>query len=153
VADSPAPWRTDLRAPRQPNRPEYQGFFPGNERLTCLNSDAFASPPPSGRNSSTCATLPRPHISGDAPALLQIADGQAPKHVARHGLLRPHDEETLSGWLDRYQAVGAAGPFLRPGRGRKPAYWEGLKQAVTARLASGSGPAPELLRYVGLGPR
>lgn len=66
---------------------------------------------------------PAPYVRERAAALLKIADGHVLKHVARHGLLRPCDKETVSGWLDRYQAGGAAGLCARPGRGRKPAYF------------------------------
>lgn len=42
-------------------------------------------------------------------ALLQIADGRAPYAVARDGLWRPRDPDSLYAWLDRYTQGGLAG--------------------------------------------
>jgi hypothetical protein len=42
--------------------------------------------------------------------------------VARQGLLRPRDPDTVYAWLDRYQATGVEGLKVHPGRGRKPAF-------------------------------
>ena len=38
---------------------------------------------------------PRPYVRERAAALLKIAAGQSPHAVARHGLLRPRDPDTL----------------------------------------------------------
>ena len=65
---------------------------------------------------------PKPYLRERAAALLQIAAGQSPHHVARHGLLVPRDPDSVYGWLDRYQREGLAGLTIRPGRGRKPAF-------------------------------
>lgn len=56
-----------------------------------------------------------------AGALLKIADGQSAAAVARTGLLRPRQPDTVYRWLARYRAEGIAGLRDRPGRGRKPA--------------------------------
>lgn len=58
-----------------------------------------------------------------AGALLKIADGQTAAAVARTGLLRPRQPDTVYRWLARYRAVGIAGLVNRPGRGRKPAHF------------------------------
>ena len=58
-----------------------------------------------------------------AAALLKIADGQAAAAVARTGLLRPRQPETVYRWLARFRAEGTAGLADRPGRGRKPAHF------------------------------
>jgi len=52
---------------------------------------------------------PRPYVRERAAALLQIADGTSPHAVARRGLLRPRDPDSLYSWLDLYQARGMAG--------------------------------------------
>jgi hypothetical protein len=67
-------------------------------------------------------TAAKPYVRERAAALLKIADGQTPAHVAAVGLLRPRDPDTVYAWLDRYQEAGAASLSIRPGRGRKPAF-------------------------------
>jgi hypothetical protein len=52
---------------------------------------------------------PRPYVRERCAALVKIAAGLAPHAVARHGLLRPRDPDTVYAWLDRYQADGLAG--------------------------------------------
>lgn len=56
----------------------------------------------------------RPYLREMAAALLKIADGQPAYQVARHGLLRPHHPETVSGWLNRYEAGGIANLIHKP---------------------------------------
>ena len=57
-----------------------------------------------------------------AGALLKVADGQPAAQVARDGLLRSRDPDTVYAWLNRYGTDGIAGLTIRPGRGRKPAF-------------------------------
>jgi transposase len=57
-----------------------------------------------------------------AAALLNIADGMSAALVARQGVLRSRKPDTVSAWLDRFQASGIDGVRLQPGRGRKPAF-------------------------------
>jgi len=76
---------------------------------------------------------PLPHIREKAAALLKVADGGVVKHVARFGLLRPRDEETVAAWIDRYLAEGVAGLGVRKGRGRKPAFSPGAPQRGGSR--------------------
>lgn len=57
-----------------------------------------------------------------AAALLKVADDHPAAQVARAGLLRERDPDTLYAWLDRYRDEGVAGLTIRPGRGRKPAF-------------------------------
>jgi len=64
----------------------------------------------------------RPYLRERAAALLKIAAGKIPAHVARSGLLRPRDPDTIYSWLRRYQAEGLPGLEIRKGRGRKPAF-------------------------------
>ena len=57
-----------------------------------------------------------------AAAMIKIADGQSPHAVARHGLLKARDPDTVYTWLGRYQAEGIDGLRIRAGRGRKPSF-------------------------------
>jgi len=56
---------------------------------------------------------PRPGVRERCAALLKIAEGQSPHAVARRGLLKPRDPDTVYGWLDCYQAEGLAGLLAR----------------------------------------
>jgi hypothetical protein len=71
---------------------------------------------------------PRPYVRERCAAVLKIAEGHAAYWVARHGLLRVRDPDTVYGWVTRYQADGLAGLLahrqggdhrrrLRPGAG------------------------------------
>jgi hypothetical protein len=51
----------------------------------------------------------RPYVRERAAALLEIADGQTPHAVARQGVLKPRDPDTVYGWLNVYEAAGLAG--------------------------------------------
>jgi hypothetical protein len=66
---------------------------------------------------------PKPYVRERAAAILKVAAGQSIRAVARSGLLRPHRADTVAAWLDRYLAAGFAGLLIRPGRGRKPAFF------------------------------
>jgi transposase len=65
----------------------------------------------------------KPYIRERAAAILKVAAGATIKQVAAHGLLRSRGEETVSHWIGRYESEGAAGLGVRPGRGRKPAFF------------------------------
>ena len=62
------------------------------------------------------------YVRERAAALLKINQGLAPHAVARHGLLKARDPDTVYAWLDRYEAEGLQGLLVRKGRGRKPAF-------------------------------
>jgi hypothetical protein len=64
----------------------------------------------------------KPYLRERAAAILKIADGTLLTAVARQGLLRRRDYNTLSGWLDRFEQEGISGLTIRNGRGRKPAF-------------------------------
>lgn len=68
-------------------------------------------------------TGPKGYLRERAGALLKVADGQAAAAVARTGLLRPRQPDTVYRWLARFRAEGIAGLWDRPGRGRKPAHF------------------------------
>jgi transposase len=79
---------------------------------------------PAQRDELVClrATASKPYLRERAAALLKIADGLSAATVARTGLLRPRQPDTVYRWFHRYQAEGVAGLDDRPGRGRKPAF-------------------------------
>ena|SRR5437868_4960226 len=58
-----------------------------------------------------------------ASAVLKVAQGQSVRQVADHGLLKRHEPETVSGWIKVYQTEGLAGWAIKPGRGRKAAFF------------------------------
>jgi hypothetical protein len=57
---------------------------------------------------------PRPSVRERGAAMLKIAQGHSPHQVARRGLLKPRDPDTIYSWLDRYPASGAAGLIAHP---------------------------------------
>jgi hypothetical protein len=52
---------------------------------------------------------PRPYVRERCAALLKIADGTSAHAVARQGLLKPRDPDTIYAWLVHYLADGLAG--------------------------------------------
>jgi transposase len=52
---------------------------------------------------------PHPYVRERCAALVKIADGQSAHAVARHGLLKPRDPDTVYGWLSHYQETGLDG--------------------------------------------
>lgn len=65
---------------------------------------------------------PKPYLRERAAAILKIADGTLLTTVAKQGLLRERDYNTLSGWVNRFEQEGISGLTIRKGRGRKPAF-------------------------------
>jgi hypothetical protein len=65
---------------------------------------------------------PRPYVRERGAAVLKIAEGQSPHRVAKSGLLKPRDPDTIYAWLDRYQAEGAAGLIAHPHGGSRGRY-------------------------------
>ena len=51
----------------------------------------------------------RPYVRERCGAMLKIAEGLPPHAVARQGLLKPRDPDTLYGWLQIYESEGVAG--------------------------------------------
>lgn len=66
---------------------------------------------------------PLPYRRERATALLKIADGQSGRQVALHGLLQERDPDTVYSWVRRFQEEGVRGLQIKPGRGRKPAFF------------------------------
>jgi hypothetical protein len=51
----------------------------------------------------------RPYVRERCGALLKIAGGATAHAVARQGLLKPRDPDTLYGWLRLYEEQGVSG--------------------------------------------
>ena len=49
---------------------------------------------------------PRPYVRERCAALLKIADGHSPYAVARHGLLKRRDPDTIYEWLNLFERFG-----------------------------------------------
>ena len=64
----------------------------------------------------------KPYQRERAAAILKVAQGIPAAWVARDGLLRARDPDSVYAWLNRFQAEGRKGLGIRPGRGRKPAF-------------------------------
>ena len=64
----------------------------------------------------------KPYLRERASALLQIEAGKSGAEVARDGLLKPRQPDTIYEWLDRFEDEGPDGLYIRDGRGRKAAY-------------------------------
>jgi len=55
--------------------------------------------------------------------------------VALHGLLKPRDPDSVRDWVHRYNAEGIDGLSIKPGRGRKPAYFPVYQDKEEAKEA------------------
>lgn len=65
---------------------------------------------------------PKAYLRERAAVILKVAEGQSVRQVAEQGLLRRHEPETVSKWVDRYEQAGIEGLKVKPGRGRKPVF-------------------------------
>ena len=63
----------------------------------------------------------QPSLRERAAVLRKIATGQSIRRAAATGGLKPHQHDSVGGWVARYQTEGLAGLRVRKGRGRKPA--------------------------------
>jgi transposase len=82
---------------------------------------------------------PRPWVRERCAALLKIADGLSPHAVARHGLLKPRDPDTVYDWLNWYEKYGfwSVERFPQGGAHRRAS---GERRAdLEERLAHGPG--------------
>jgi transposase len=52
---------------------------------------------------------PRPYVRERSAAMLKIVEGDSPHEVARHGLLKPRDPDTVYHWLELFEAEGVEG--------------------------------------------
>lgn len=63
------------------------------------------------------------YIREAAAAILKVAAGKSARQVATTGLLKERDPETVSEWIQRYQAEGINGLKVKTGRGRKAVFF------------------------------
>jgi len=70
----------------------------------------------------------KPYVRERAAAILKVAEGQSIRQVALNGLLKRREPETVKEWIIRYLAEGLAGLLVKPGRGRKPAFFPSAYQ-------------------------
>ncbi len=70
-----------------------------------------------------------------AAAILKVSQGASPRHVAITGLLKPRKPDTVRDWVNRYESEGVSGLSVKPGRGRKPAYWAKYQNNQEAKEA------------------
>ncbi len=56
---------------------------------------------------------PRPYVRERCAAILKVADGRTAHWVAKHGLLKERDPDTVYNWLNIYEAEGVAGLIAR----------------------------------------
>jgi len=62
---------------------------------------------------------PHPAVRERCAALVKIASGKASHWVAKNGLLKERDPDTVYAWLDRYQREGLAGLLTHRHGGRQ----------------------------------
>lgn len=82
---------------------------------------------------------PKAYMRERAGALLKVASGQSIQAVAQRGLLRPRKWDTVAGWVKGYERRGLGGLYLRPGRGRKPAFPPSIQHGHAGKRALGGG--------------
>jgi winged helix-turn helix protein len=84
----------------------------------------------------------KPYLRERAAALLKVADGMPAAQVARQGLLRPRQPDTVYRWLNAFVAQGIEGLKVRPGAGRKPAFSPSPTHSTgRSHRSAASGPA------------
>jgi transposase len=67
-------------------------------------------------------TSPKAYLRERAAAILKIAAGQSASEVARRGLLKRRQYQTICHWVQRYQTGGIQSLGIGQGRGRKAAF-------------------------------
>ena len=77
-----------------------------------------------------------------ATAMLKIHEGFSPHEVARRGLLKKRDPDTVYAWLRRYREHGIRGLSNKPGRGRKPAFSPKSPEEAESELLVAIGQDP-----------
>ena len=80
-----------------------------------------------------------------ATAMLKIHQGFSPHEVARRGLLKKRDPDTVYAWLRRYREHGIRGLYNKPGRGRKPAFSPKSVEEAESELLVAIGQDPGLV--------
>jgi transposase len=77
---------------------------------------------------------PKPYLRERCAAILKIADGHAPYAVARSGLLKPRDPDTIYAWLNAYEADGFDGLVEHPHGGYRGPHLDDHRAEVAERL-------------------
>lgn len=52
---------------------------------------------------------PKPYVRERSAAILLMAEGKSPHWIAKHGILKPREPDTLYRWVNWYQTQGLAG--------------------------------------------
>jgi len=73
------------------------------------------------------------YVRERAAAILKIADGMSASEVAKNGLYKPRQYQSVCEWVHRYEAEGIAGLYIRDGRGRKAAFSPTLPDGNTGQ--------------------
>lgn len=84
----------------------------------------------------------RPYVRERCGALLKVAQGETPHAVARQGLLKPRDPDTLYGWLQVYEEEGVAGLVAHQHGGERRRSLRGVRgheRGIAGDTASGAG--------------
>lgn len=81
---------------------------------------------------------PRPYVRERCAALLKVADGKAAHWVAKHGLLKERDPDTVYNWLNIYEAEGMAGLIAHQHGGPRRGVLD-RKEELVERLRQGPG--------------
>jgi nucleoside phosphorylase len=77
---------------------------------------------------------PKPYVRERCALVIKVADGQSPHWVARYGLLKPRDPDTIYAWLDAYEADGFEGLLAHPPGGYRGANLDEHRAEVEERL-------------------
>jgi transposase len=77
---------------------------------------------------------PKPYVRERCAAMLKIAEGHAPHWVARYGLLKPRDPDTVYSWLDAYESEGYTGLVAHPQGGYRGPNLNDRREEVEERL-------------------
>jgi hypothetical protein len=91
---------------------------------------------------------PKAYMRERAAAILKVADGMPGSVVAREGLLKRRQYQTVNEWVKRYKEDGLAGLTIRPGRGRKPAFSPSVQngRGGSIRIFAGSATSARAIR-------
>ena len=71
--------------------------------------------------------------------------GHSPHEVARKGLLKARDPDTVYAWLRRYREHSISGLSNKPGRGRKPAFSPKSPEEAESEVLAAIGQDPGLV--------
>ncbi|MGE0820807.1 MAG: hypothetical protein AB7G75_00070 [Candidatus Binatia bacterium] len=84
----------------------------------------------------------RPYVRERCGAILKIAEGTALHAVARQGVLKPRDPDTLYGWLAVYEEEGGAGLLVHQQGGNRRRVLRGgrsRERRIAGDTARGTG--------------